>query len=474
MLSQDPDFTDSGPQKFIEGMGTSATYFKSRGFEQVCSEAAAGLTEGKAKKEFEVRDYFNVDAFVPGQTGDRLNKIYWPSRLEEYFTTFHQTMEVMVKHELTKNGVKVDLLPENLKVACTSFSAQFDGLSPSSIVKKGEDIIVSYDVPLRQHAAKVSFTMNAHKPDTPISMEVKVFGGDEADRFKRTAALASLMAHRVPQISFHNSIPPQINYEKTDGVSFTFDFSRDWISIPAMLERVKVMVKDNTMIDDPARLKKAEEATETLTSLPGLYEKYVVRGGLRPGHEGPEVKQYSEYLGMGSIDDWTKVPEQFFADSLYLNLFLLDHFTKEKNFEMVERIARMSKEGMQQFGLKDYTGEGISAKGPSLYKSAFATPKTSSLAEGIKASLTHLIKDLDDENIQINHELEDLALQIGTLKSKLTTKPVSEKKESEAKVSAAEIKETERKLSIAQAKVEELQKQQSANKQLQGKLGALL
>src|SRR5690606_120980 len=143
-----------------------------------------------------------------------------------------------------------------------------------------------------------------------------------------------------------------------------------------LMERLGVIIKDNTMVDDPAKLKANEIAAVTEQSLPALYEQFVVRGGKRTGYEGKEIEQFSAYLDLKDLDDWEKVPEQFFADSLYLNLYLLDQFAKDKNYAMVEKIIRGSREGMQQYGLRDYDGTGITPKSE-LYSSAFASPQTS-------------------------------------------------------------------------------------------------
>jgi len=377
----------------IPPYGPMTCYFQSRGFDEICEEVSSEyFNEAMAARELQGREYFTLSSFVPGSNVDRSNKVHWPSRLLEYFNTFDYTVKKVLKNELTRYGLLLQDLPKQLRTHCLEFQNNFEGLRPASIIHTKQGFEVVFDIPLRQHAAQVSFEMH-DKGDNKVIMNVKAMAGDEGDRWKRTAVLASLMAHKL-ELSFVNGIPPKINYNHTDEVSFSVEIPAEYGNLPLLMRKMRVMIRDNTMVDDPA-------GDGSARSGPERYEEHVVRGEERRGYKDVAVTQFRELFGIETIDDWKDVPGMFFSDSLYLNLYLLDQFVLKEDIGMVEKIVRFSLAGLKQYNLSDYTGRGITPDAE-LYRSEYSKEQSSSLITGIVAALEHLKRsDIDPENRKI-------------------------------------------------------------------------
>ena len=228
-------------------------------------------------------------------------------------------------------------------------------------------------------------------------MQVKCLGGDEGDRWKRTAVLASLMAHTVQGLSFHDKVPPHINYTLTKDVTFALDIDACYPHKEFLMKKMWVLIYANTMIADPA------EAKGDLRPAPERYEERVIRGETLRGYKGLEVNQFKKTFGLETIDDWAGVPEKVFADSLYLNLYLIDHFTAKNDSATVEKIARASEKGLQYYGLSDYDGRGLTGD-RDLYLSKYTSSPTSSLKAGIDAARAHLSQISKDTNPLLDAE----------------------------------------------------------------------
>jgi hypothetical protein len=365
-------------------LGLMQKYFVSPGFLNL-TRSLPDADQDTAALQFQARSGFNVDNFIIGSKLDRDYSVHWPASLEEYFTTFHQTMEKIIKHELTKNGMDLGIIPKNLQSTCEMFNRLFN-ISPSSISKTGEMLEISYEVPLRQHAAKVTFKMNAHKADTPIIMDIKTSGIEESDRWKRTAVIAALMSHKLG-LPFESGVPPQIFYSDPSQVSFSLQIPRGYAKMEELLRKCKVMIKTNTM-GDPAHPKPLQPAE-------AAFEEMVVRG---------DGEQFKDLFGMSTMDDWKHVPGQFFSDSLYLNLYLLDYFTGKNDIPTVLKIIDNAVQGLQQYGLKDYAAK---------YACRYSETNTTSLVKGMKSCLNHLLRQTQAQQVENLLKLEQFGSKSG-------------------------------------------------------------
>lgn len=367
---------------FIEPYGPMTDYFRSRGLNEIRrSIVETGYSPVTLQREFEARDYFTLASFLPGSNVDRSNKIHWPSRLLEYDQVYSHTIQKILKNEQTRYGLKFEDLPLPLQTFCTEFQVNFPGLPPASITKIDRGIEVVFDIPLRQHAARMSFLLDESTDGKTIVVNVHAMAGDEGDRWRRFAVVASLMAHLL-KLDFFNGEAPRINYNHVDEVSFSLKVPAEYADLALFMNKLRVLIYENTMIADAA-----EDGTPR--SSPERFEEVVIRGGEKRGYRDARVRQFGDLFHLTGLDDWKRVPGQFYRDSFYLNLYLLDYFTGKTDMEMVKRIVHNSLVGLSQYQLQDYSGVGIT-QAAERYYSAYSIVKTASLFEGIKASLSYL------------------------------------------------------------------------------------
>ena len=155
-------------------------YHSSVGFDKLIQDAQAGHLN--PSQHLEARAEFSVDSFIIGSKSDLNFSSHWPTRLEEYFTTFHQNMEKVAKYLNTKNGMNATLLSSEAKDTCTLIKSHF-GEDISALNAEGSKIEISYQVPLRQHSSAVNVSDDAKTPEKGIDIAIQMFGNDEHDRW---------------------------------------------------------------------------------------------------------------------------------------------------------------------------------------------------------------------------------------------------------------------------------------------------
>lgn len=190
---------------------------KSPGFENIdpnqqTEETNSGLMIG-------TRD-FNVSAAVVGNKVDYDRSLIWPESLEDYFTLFHQNMETMICALKQKNGFSEQMLPENLRTFCQTLMNNISRRANVNISGIGVvDAItrVNLDVPLNQHAAKVTVEYDRSKTPPLITTHVDMMGCSEHCRWELTAAAASLIGSDIDKIKVSK---PKIFFDAPFSVHF--------------------------------------------------------------------------------------------------------------------------------------------------------------------------------------------------------------------------------------------------------------
>jgi hypothetical protein len=380
---------------------------KSRGFSKIrASLQKKELSEEECKKEFLSRSNFNVAALVIGTPINRGEHVLWPNHLEEYFTTFHQTMETALKHENTRLGLDLSIVPKTLQDICRSFedalqeTKYLEKVEVSSIHKEGTCLEVTYNIPLAQHAARVSFYIDTHFPEKGLEMKIEGFGANEQMRWTRVAAIGSLIAHRL-NFPFVNGVAPKID---SSGIEFSLHIphgkdTKDLLNIMKNLFG-RTFFRDCTTSGDAC----AEED----------FDKLAIRcADIVDLKDLAFHETFGKFLGMETIEDWKEVPGEFFAQSFYLNLYLLDHFTASRDYDMQLKIIRNSIKGLKSFGEKDYFPD---TEIP-FYESKFLPeefPLPSSLVNGMKASIDFSLRDPGLTALQ-RAEMEGLLKQLNVM-----------------------------------------------------------
>ena len=126
----------------------------SDGFDKLFLDAKGGALANQAL-QFEARPEFAVDSFVIGSKADLHFSTHWPTRLEEYFTVFHQNMEKVAKFLNTKNGLDENILSGNVQQIAAQIKGKFSQ-DISSLVSEGSNLEVNYQIPLRQHSSALT------------------------------------------------------------------------------------------------------------------------------------------------------------------------------------------------------------------------------------------------------------------------------------------------------------------------------
>ena len=125
---------------------------------------------------------------------------------------------------------------------------------------------------------------------------------------------------------------------------------------------------------------------------------------------GPKgLEGYAQKV-MGPVD-WKTVNDGFFADSFYLNTYLLENFSKSKDYETVLKIAKNSLLGLARQGVKDYTLHAV----PKNLDGIFNDPEYSFVpgnalgGKGLKLVATlNLIKALDEAPVPATKTIKEL------------------------------------------------------------------
>lgn len=303
-------------------------------------EAMFPIAESEYNKQFtqqlEATKRFSVDSLIIGSKADLNFSTHWPNRLEEYFTTFHQNMEQVIKYLNTKNGMDTSLLSTNAKGICDTVTTNF-GVQISSLGVENDNIVVGYQIPLRQHSGSLSLKYNPKKPDGGLDLEVQMFGNDEERRWDKSAAVGVLLAH-LKGAGLTDDTSPEIDYyPMPTGMKFSIHLS-----------------SETTKTDQENIIKTLVYLMKTVTMDGGHSPKDLLKNlenGYHPYYGS------NAYPGMGKID-WEKIPEESFAHTLWFNVHLLSKFNKEGNDAMAAKVAVNSLLGIARRKLDDYDRQG--------------------------------------------------------------------------------------------------------------------
>lgn len=330
---------------------------------------SANINKDNFKVQMEARPEFSVDMLVVGSKVDFNYATHWPTRLEEYFTAFHQNMEKVVKHLNTKNGLNTSLFTGMPNVVSNEISSKFKQ-ELTYIHSDGQNIEVAYTIPMRQHSSDVKVIFNPKAPEKGVDLFVHLFGPDEHDRWEHAATVAALLAH-MGNTPFTGGFPPKINYmlpvQMKDGVSFSLHLPDGFKDHKKLLEKLYWCMMVMSM----------------------KYHNIV------PAKFKPELE-----ANIGPIN-WAALNEGFFADSFYVNIPLMDDFSKAGNTEMVCKIAKNSLLGLARQNFKDYTNKQVSDNlkeyiGNPDYKYVPGNQGTTPPSSLRTTATLHLIKALHD------------------------------------------------------------------------------
>jgi len=144
-----------------------------------------GISEREAKDLRDVSPGFDVTKIIESE------RVYYtiapPSpaaTLEEKFTVFHQTMEHHLSCMAVDNGFSIEMLPKNLQIYISGIddkkSLAHKQLTSIDIEKNR--IKVNFSVPLRDHAAKLSFSYDT--TTQKVDLHLSIFGGNEGGRWR--------------------------------------------------------------------------------------------------------------------------------------------------------------------------------------------------------------------------------------------------------------------------------------------------
>ena len=160
------------------GIPYSAYYGRSL---ETIKKAIVDMDESECAALFEAREKFNVAALALGSHTDLTFCIYWPQTLEELFTTYHQSMEGLVKLMKTKNGLDKTRLPESIKGLCEGIEKETEQSIAKMSVNNGV-LEVVYNIPFRSHASEVVIRTDLNNPDKGYQIFMTVYGNEETNR----------------------------------------------------------------------------------------------------------------------------------------------------------------------------------------------------------------------------------------------------------------------------------------------------
>ncbi len=304
---------------YVQGLNSAQQ--KSIGFNTLIQNLPA-MPNAEVANQFIARQVFSVDSMVVTHKGDKSFGIYWPERLEEYFTTFHQNMEVVISYLNVKNGMDENILERKAKLLIQAAKSKFNQ-EMSTLTQEGGRIRVGYNIPLRQHSATLTLDYNPKDSGAGIDVTMHLFGSDEHDRWDQSAAYGAALGYIFGE-GLTNGLAPKINYAKPTEVQFQIhlgeDFHKPKKLINAFYNLVKVItIKENFLWGQ-------DRSQELLGHL--------------ENDAGPV--------------DWTRVNEECFRHTFYLNHALLQRFDVNSNHLMLFKVAKNSLIGLVGAKLDDY------------------------------------------------------------------------------------------------------------------------
>lgn len=295
------------------------------GFDKLLTEARSSQSRSIQLK---ARSEFTVNSLVIGSKADLDCSVHWPNRLEEYFTTFHQTIEKALEFMQKKEGLTKSVLPGFSQNIVEKIETTFS-ISISQIKQENDELKIVFNVPLRQHAGLLTLIINEKHPEKGIQLEGKLFGANEMNRWDQIAAFISYLVYKnQANVSFTKNIPPDIDYCKKNckGISFSLQLSQNIVnnqkSLGNLLYQLCYAYKTLSMNFEDLYL------TEDLNS----------------------TKHWAK--------NWDETfPIEFYEHSLYINTYILSLFDRMQLHEKAALVAEQSLVSLAKKGLKDYFNE---------------------------------------------------------------------------------------------------------------------
>jgi hypothetical protein len=288
----------------------------SSGFEPLVNNLRKGTLN--ATEQLEARSNFAVDGLVIGSHADLNFSVHWPDRLEEYFTTFHQNMEQVVKFLNTKNGLDTHLLSKLPREICEKSKTKF-GQNISYLTQEEGKLRVGYQIPLRQHSANFIIDYDPKKPEKGAELIVQMFGNSEHNRWDWGATYGAILAFTMTD-GFVNSIGPKINYKNPEGVEFTLKIPSNYAQIDKLVNTIHYITKVMTM----------------------------------GGNGKPETLIQNMQQGIGPID-WGKLNPECYKYTLHINRTLIQQLLSKSQDETAAKVAIYSILGIASYAIGDYT-----------------------------------------------------------------------------------------------------------------------
>ncbi|MCK4650747.1 hypothetical protein KAT08_01100 [Candidatus Babeliales bacterium] len=310
-------------------------------FERYLKEIRQIFLELFAKKDQDASDLKATSTFsvAAAQIGSKVDfGRVRPFTYEDLFTLMHQNILVMIATVNEKFGIPFSMLPDLLQKISLALGnieiAVFSDAPPYKVTRIGIDyqypvIHVYYNLPLRQHSATFTLSYDCFQKKEQAILTSVFMGHNESNRMYGIAGYANLAAFasgfvfaKVPEIKGAEA-------GKNVGLVTTFSWILDKKS------DFEILVK---------YLNRFANATLAFTSDP-IYMisevNKICRKKLGVGFEGRaddvESKDVFNYF-----NKLKNLPEQFFSNDLFFNLFFTHVFLNMGNFDKAFKIIRLS------------------------------------------------------------------------------------------------------------------------------------
>lgn len=170
------------------------------GYDSLIQTDWLNMSEQSLTYNFTPDPTFNVAPFLIGAKADLEFNIDWPGRLESYFTLFHQNLETLKNTLMNECGVNEELLAPTVKQRINELKANVDRVTLSSIRQAGENIEITFNQSLLQHACTITFQYDPNNLKKGMEMKVAAYGNNEQDRWGNLATFLSVLGN-IPGVS---------------------------------------------------------------------------------------------------------------------------------------------------------------------------------------------------------------------------------------------------------------------------------
>lgn len=229
-------------------------YLEAEGFNSLVAKTKSSdssLIDFNAEEQFAARSEFDVSSLIIGSKADLDFSVHWPTRLEEYFTTFHQNMEQVFSILMAEANLNSNMLSAQVKEICDKIETKMEKkwtFNPGN--KEDRNVQIQFQIPLRQHSGALIVKYDPRVPEAGVDITVKMSGNHEHDRWYQAAFIGAWLGN-TKGLSLTSNVPPSIDWtaysHNVQSVEFSLHIDPKYDKTEKLISLLHYTMKKMTM-----------------------------------------------------------------------------------------------------------------------------------------------------------------------------------------------------------------------------------